>query len=161
MTAGVHELVVFARDERGVVPRSAGGELAFDRCRFEIDGDGAVRLPTDVVETAVLLSPEGTLHGAVSDPALLQVAGGSLQGITALQIERPDGGAEVHELSVAQDTASPHALYDVSGLQNGDYAFALLPPSNASSFGGVRAGGSEPPLTRHRFTVNREHAGVE
>jgi hypothetical protein len=161
VTPGVHEVVVFATDQRGVVPQNADGRLALDRCRFEIDANGAITLTKDEPAGPLLLSPEGTLHGLASDVPLLQVAGGSPREVVELRIERPDGGTEVHELELTQanPAESPHALFDVTGLQNGDYTFVA---STASAYGyakprgGVRTSGHA-----HRVNVNRERVGVE
>lgn len=156
LSVGVHELVVFARDQRGVVPRTPRGALAFEVCRFEIAEDGAIR-SSNRATPAVLLSPEGTLHGAASEATLMQV-GGALGGWVQLRIGRPDGGAEVHELNLDLAGVASHAgLFELAPLQNGDYTLVLLPDSTRgeatlahSALGYVQ-----------RLTVNREGTGAE
>lgn len=156
ITPGVHEVVVFARDKHGVVPHGPDGALAFDRCRFEIAADGSVAAPSRQDASSVMFSPEGTLHGAASDPAWLQVAVASETELPQLRIERPDGGEEVHELRSERLATCRHGLFEVGGLQNGDYTFSLVLPVR-----GERVSPEPARVHAHRISVNRERAGTE
>lgn len=153
VTAGDHELVVFVRDRRGVVPVDSDGNLVFDRCRFTISEAGSVVVRPPPAEGLLLLSPEGTLHGDDAHSTLLQVAGNSPSGRGDLQIERPDGGFEVHELDLAGSAiSSRNVRFDVAGLQNGDYAFSVRSISPRDH----RQASQGSTQSVHRISVNRE-----
>lgn len=165
LAPGVHELVLFARDARGVVPVTPSGDLAYDACRFSISETGRVQALPGQRSEVVLLGPEGTRHGSAAEAAWVQVAGktsgarvettvvgGEIAERSAtvarpatavLEVRRPDGGSESHDITAG--------LFEVSPLQNGDYWFGLtaIPSPNAE-----RAGGD---LERSlRLSVNRE-----
>lgn len=137
LTPGVHELVLFARDVRGVVPTGPSGALAYDVCRFSVSEAGRVQALPEQGSTWVLLGPEGTRHGSVAEAAWVQVAGPAPDGAPPpLEVRRPDGGRELHDVG--------RGLFEVSPLQNGDYWFGLAASGN---------GGRERAL---RLSVNRE-----
>lgn len=149
---GLHELVVFARDDKGVVPVTPDGQFAYATCRFEVDARGLVRIlpPRESNHDLVLLGPEGTLHGQAGDAAVLQVGGELGKGHPRLSVERPDGGREVHELTQNSLELTP--------LASGDYRFVLFD-------GETNAGGSQLGTGRRTgrtlgyaqsITVNRE-----
>lgn len=150
LTPGVHELVLFARDARGVVPVTATGDLAYDVCRFSVSEAGRVKVLPGQRSEMVLLGPEGTRHGAAAEAAWVQVAskapaansgtaGGSEAavsfgtavnlGTAVLEVRRPDGGSEAHDITAG--------LFEVSPLQSGDYWFALAtaPDRNRAQVG--------------------------
>lgn len=151
---GVHELVVFARDQRGIVPMSSGTPAA-QVCRFELTPDGAVRR-LDARDRLLLFSPEGTLHG-VKEPVLMQVGGRAKDGWVQLRLDRPDGGSEVHDLSLAPATKwATRGLFEVAPLQSGDYAFVLMAAPTTRG-----ADATETQGYVQRLSVNRESAGGE
>ncbi len=156
VTPGAHELVVFARDEHGVVPLTEQGGVAFDTCRFHIDRSGAVNRVVRH-DQPVLLSPEGTLHGSASDVALMQLGARESLGRMQVHVTRPDSGTETHLLdATGRDGGSPStALFEVAPLQNGDYTFALSKVAGSTDRG---ASGTAHAL---RISVNHESFGIE
>lgn len=127
---GVHEVVVFAADAHGTVPRTSDGRWAVSGCRFRVTSNGQVEEVSQHGHPAYsFILTRGTLHGAKQTNAQVVTWGSERHGAHAdrrarlpdapvtVRVGRPDGGYEVHELLPGP--------FELAPLQPGDYTFTL------------------------------------
>lgn len=128
--SGVHEVVLFAADANGIVPRTSQGRWAVSGCRFRVSPNGDVEEVRQHAHPAYsFILSRTTLHGAKQTTAQIvtwwddrqgskRVQPGSLQEApVTVRMGRPDGGYEEHDLMPGPFTLAP--------LQPGDYTFTL------------------------------------